>query len=45
MDRFTTEKLHLNPRSDAELQNVLNNFEQKWQAKARRAYDDSASDR
>lgn len=37
MDRFTTEKLHLTPRSSDELHSVLSNFELKWQNKARRA--------
>jgi len=37
MDRFTTEKLHLNPRSDDELHTAISNFEQKWEAKARHA--------
>jgi hypothetical protein len=41
MNRFTTEKLHLTPRSSDELQDMLTNFEQKWQTKARRAIDDS----
>lgn len=40
MDRFTRDKLHLNPRSETELHTVLSNFELKWQQKARRAYDD-----
>jgi hypothetical protein len=43
MDRFTTEKLHLTPRSHDQLHDVLSGFEQKWQAKARRAYDDTMS--
>ncbi|HSX05651.1 MAG TPA: hypothetical protein VLF69_04240 [Candidatus Saccharimonadales bacterium] len=40
MDRFTAQKLHLTPRSDDELHSVLNNFELKWQTKARRALKD-----
>ena len=33
-DQFTTTKLNLTPRSDAELRNAISNFEQKWQHKA-----------
>jgi hypothetical protein len=43
MDQFITEKLHLTPRSQEELQDMLSNFEQKWQTKARRVYDDGRS--
>jgi len=42
MDRFTRDTLHLNPRSDEELQSVVQSFEQKWRAKARRFVDDRA---
>ena len=36
MDRFTKDKLNLNPRSDEELHSALTNFEMKWEHKARR---------
>jgi hypothetical protein len=36
MDRFTQNKLNINPRSDVELRGVLTSFERKWQNKARR---------
>jgi len=36
MDRFTRDKLHLNPRSEQELHDALTNFELKWQQKAQR---------
>lgn len=38
MDRFTQDKLHLNPRTKAELRGVVTNFELKWQDKARRQF-------
>ena len=38
-DRFTTHKLNLTPRSDAELHSVLSSFERKWQHKARHSAD------
>ena len=41
MDRFTQDKLNLNPRSDEELRDVLTGFERKWQDKARRHIGDS----
>lgn len=41
MDRFTQDKLNINPRSDEELRDVLTTFEQKWQNKARRHLGDS----
>jgi len=37
MDRFTRDKLNLNPRSDEELHSALENFELKWENKARRS--------
>jgi hypothetical protein len=40
MERFIRDKLHLNPRSEAELHSVLTNFELKWQNKARRVQDE-----
>jgi hypothetical protein len=43
MDRFTRAKLHLTPRSDEELHNVLTNFELKWRSKAQRLQDEQAS--
>jgi len=43
MDRFIRQKLHLNPRSDEELQTVLTNFELKWRSKAQRLQDEPAS--
>ena len=43
MDRFTRNTLHLNPRTDEELQSVVQSFEQKWRAKARRFSDERAS--
>lgn len=33
MDRFTRDKLNLNPRSDEEIHQVLSNFEMKWEKK------------
>jgi hypothetical protein len=36
MDRFTQDKLNINPRSNEELRDVLTSFERKWQNKARR---------
>jgi len=45
MDAFTTRKLNLTPRTDAELTHVLSRFEQKWQVKARRMYGDGLSAR
>jgi len=39
-DDFTTRKLNLGPRSDAELHSALTSFEMKWQNKARRLDDD-----
>ncbi|HSX30584.1 MAG TPA: hypothetical protein VLE99_01585 [Candidatus Saccharimonadales bacterium] len=41
MDRITTSKLNLAPRSDEELHSVLTGFELKWQNKARRLQGDS----
>jgi hypothetical protein len=40
MDRFTQNKLNLNPRSDQELRGVLANFERKWQNKVKHQFDD-----
>jgi hypothetical protein len=40
MDRYTTRKLNLSPRSDEELHSVLTGFELKWQNKARRVRGD-----
>ena len=37
MDRFTRDKLNLNPRSDDEIHNALTTFEMKWENKARNA--------
>jgi hypothetical protein len=37
MNRFTKDKLNLNPRSDDELHSAVTNFELKWESKARRA--------
>jgi hypothetical protein len=45
MDRFTKDKLHLNPRSNEELHTVLTNFERKWQSKVRRIQDDRMGSR
>jgi len=33
MDRFTQDKLNLNPRSGEELRGVITSFELKWQNK------------
>jgi len=41
MDRFTQDKLNINPRSDEELRDVLTSFERKWQNKARHHIGDS----
>jgi hypothetical protein len=40
MDRFTTNKLNLAPRSEEQLHSVLSSFELKWQQKARRMQQD-----
>ena len=40
MDRYTRDKLNLNPKSEEELHAALTNFELKWQNKARMVRDD-----
>jgi len=43
MNQWKQDMLHLNPRSDEVLRDIVAGFEQKWQKKARRHITDRAS--
>lgn len=42
MNRYTQDELNLHPKSEAELHDALQHFEQKWQRKLASRLDDSA---